>query len=120
MERNLKLLILERSRDRRLGARGDRAKALNAISESGAKVRHDSGGRLIVIKASKKAEGLLAERLPEARLEPVDADVKGEITGLDATESLFLDALQIRTSKSYQDAKRRRKFGETPEEQELF
>jgi hypothetical protein len=122
MDENLKLLILESKEapsDRRLLARIDRAKALNAISASGAKVRHDSGGRLMVIEARDQAEKSLAERLPEARLVPVDVDVKAELPDLDETESLFLDALRVRTSETYRDAKSRRKFGETPEEQEL-
>ena len=123
MKRTERLLILddERSaRDRRLGSRIDRARALNAISTSGAKVRHDSGGRLIVIDARKSAQDALEKALPNSRLVAVDADVKGSIPRLDETESLFLDALQIRSSKSYRDQKRRRKYGETPEEQALF
>jgi hypothetical protein len=123
MKRTLKLLILDDERavrDRRLGSRIDRVRALNAISTSGAKVRHDSGGRLIVIDARKSAQDALEKSLPNARLVAVDADVKGSIPRLDETESLFLDALQIRSSKSYRDRKRRRKYGETPEEQALF
>lgn len=123
MDGDLKLLVLEGqelSRDRRLGFRIDRSKALNTVSASGATVHHDSGGRLIVIEAPEEAEKTLTERLPGARLVPVDADVKDTIADLDPTESLFLDALKIRTSSSYRDAKARRAFGETPEEQELF
>lgn len=122
MSENMKLLVLEAeepSRDRRLGLRTNRTKALNAISSSGAKVRHDSGGRLIVIEVPEEAEKALTERLSRARLVPVDSDVRGLITDLDSTESLFLDALKIRTSKNYRDAKKRRKVGETPEEKEL-
>ena len=122
MGENLKLLVLEAKespRDRKLEFRVDRSKALNAISSSGAKVRHDSGGRLIVIEAPKKAEKALTKRLPGARLVPVGSDVRDSIADLDSTESLFLEALKIRTSKSYRDAKKRRKVGETPEEKEL-
>ena len=123
MSENLKLLVLgaaQPPRDRRLGFRIDRSKALNAILSLGAKVRHDSGGRLIVIEAQKKAEKGLTERLPGARLVPVDSDVRDSIPDLDSTESLFLEALKIRTSKRYRDAKKRRKVGETPEEKELI
>lgn len=123
MDGDLKLLILEGeelSRDRRLEFRIDRSKALNTVSASGAAVRHDSGGRLIVIEAPEEAEKTLTERLPGARLVPVDADVRDMITDLDPTESLFLDALKIRTSEDYREAKARRTFGETPEEKELF
>ena len=123
MDKNRKLLILEaeeRSRDQRLGSRIDRAKALNAISASGAKVHHDSGGRLLVIEAAEEAAKALTRRLPGARLVPLDSELKDSISGLDPTESLFLDALKTRTSEKYRDAKRRRKFGETPEEKELL
>jgi hypothetical protein len=123
MTRTEKLLILgddQSARDRRLGDRIDRARALNAIAAAGAKVRHDSGGRLIVIDARKSAQDALEKSLPSARIVPVDADVKGTVPRLDETESLFLGALQIRTSKNYRARKRRRKFGETPEEKELF
>jgi hypothetical protein len=123
MTRTEKLLILgddQSSRDRRLGARIDRARAMNAIREAGAKVRHDSGGRLIVIDARKSAQDALEKSLPGARIVPVDTDVKRTVPRLDETESLFLGALQIRTSKNYRARKRRRKFGETPEEKELF
>lgn len=123
MARTDKLLILDDERsasDRRLGTRIDRARALNAIAAAGAKVRHDSGGRLIVIDARKAAQDALAKSLPTARLVAVDADVKRSISRLDETESLFLDALKIRMSKSYRARKRRRRFGETPEEQALF
>lgn len=123
MGENLKLLVIkteERLRDQRLGFKIDRRKALKAISLSGAKVRHDSGGRLIVIELPEKAEKTLTERLPNARLVPVDFDVRDSIADLDSTESLFLEALKIRTSKSYRDAKKRRKVGETPEEKELM
>ena len=123
MTRTEKLLILgdDRSaRDRRLGSRIDRARALNAIAASGAKVRHDSGGRLIVIDAPKAAQNALEKSLPDARIVPVDTDVKGSVPRLDETEALFLGALQIRTDKNYRARKRRRKFGETPEEKQLF
>lgn len=123
MEKNMKLLVLEGdepSGDRRLGSRITRSKALNAISAAGAKVRHDSGGRLLLIEAPEAAERALTKRLPGARLVPVDSDVRDSIAELDPSESLFLEALKIRNSKSYRDAKKRRKFGETPEEKKLF
>ncbi len=119
---NLRLLILEREellRDRRLGARMDRRKALNAITASGAKVRHDSGGRLMLVELPEEQTGELRELLPGARLVPVDADVRDSLSELDPSESLFLAALQIRTSPSYREQKARRVYGETPEEQAL-
>lgn len=123
MDENLRLLLLQGSlqkSDQRLGFRIDRSKVLNAISSVGAKVRHDSGGRLLVISVSKETEAELARLLPEARIVAVDADPRQVISDLDPTESLFFDALKIRTSKNYRDAKRQRKYGESPEEQQLM
>lgn len=123
MDKNLKLLVLESKdpqKDRRLGFRIDRSKAMNALSRSGAKVRHDSGGRLILIEASEETEKAIAKLLPGAQVIPVDSDKRDSIGDLDPTESLFLEALKIRTSKSYREAKKQRKFGETPEEKKLF
>jgi len=123
MEENLKLLVLKEEeplRDRRLGFKIERRKVLKAISLSGAKVCHDSGGRLIVIEVLGEAEKALTKLLPRARLVPVDSDVRDSITDLDSTESLFLEALKIRTSTSYRDAKKLRKVGDTPEEKELI
>jgi hypothetical protein len=122
VDTNFKLLILESEEppeERRLAFRGARSRALNAISSLGGKVRHDSGGRLLVIEVPGEVEKALAQHLPGARVVPVDADVIGSFPNLDSTEELFLDALKIRTSKSYREAKRRRKVGETPEEQQL-
>jgi hypothetical protein len=121
--KNSKLLIVtgkEPSIDERLGFKIERSKALNAISLSGAKVSHDSGGRFIVIEIPEEAEQDIIKRLPGARLVPLDSDVTNLISNLDSTESLFLNALKIRTSKKYRDAKKKRKVGDTPEEKELI
>ena len=123
MGSNVKLLVLqpkERSRDQRLELRTDRKRALTAIAASGAKVRHDSGGRLIAIEVTDETAKVVAERLSDARIVPLDANVRDTIPDLDATEALFLEALRIRTSQRYRDAKARRVVGETREEQELI
>lgn len=122
MSQNTRLLVLEleeSSRDQRIELRIDRTKALNAITSLGARVRHDSGGRLIVIEISEQGEKLLADRLTRFRLVPVAAEVRNTIVDLDANELLFLEALKIRHSKEYRDAKKRRKVGESPEEKQL-
>lgn len=122
MGENLKLLILATKKATRKGGlrfKLDRRRELGALSAVRAKVCHDSGGRLIVVEVPEGAEKELLKRLPGARLAPVDADVKDSIKDPDPTESLFLEALKIRTSKSYRDAKKKRKFGETPEEKKL-
>lgn len=123
MDKKSKLLILEgegQPSERRLGSRMDRTKALNALSAAGAKVSHDSGGRVLVIDASDEVVQALSRALPGARVVDADADVKDSIKNMDETEQLFVEAMKIRTSKSYREAKARRKFGESPEEKELF
>jgi hypothetical protein len=122
MGENLKLLVLTTKtplKEERLRFKFDRQKELRAISAVGAKIRHDSGGRLIVIEVPEGAEKELLRRLRGARLVSVDADVTDLLGDLNPTESLFLEALKIRTSKSYREAKKKRKFGETPEEKML-
>jgi hypothetical protein len=115
-----KLLVLDttESRDRAVEFRAERRKVLTAVTSAGAKIRHDSGGRLLVVDVPPEAEKAVAS-LPGVRMLPLDADVKASLPNLDSTEALFLDALQIRTSRVYRDAKSRRKVGESPEEREL-
>ena len=118
-----KLLVLGADgpqKDRRLGLRIERRKALTALAAVGAKVRHDSGGRLLVIDASAKAIKELASLLPDARVMAVSAGARQRIASLDSTEVLFLSALKIRSSKAYRAAKKKRKIGESPEERLLF
>ena len=122
MGENLMLLVLATKtplKEGRLRLKFDRQKELRAISAAGAKIRHDSGGRLILIEVPEGAGKHLLRRLRGARLVPADADVTALLKNLDQTESLFLEALKIRTSKSYREAKKKRKFGDTPEEKML-
>ncbi|MCB0375313.1 MAG: hypothetical protein KDD04_05280, partial [Sinomicrobium sp.] len=97
MDKKLKLLVLEEknlSRDtgRRLGMA--RARLKNAIIASGAKVRHDSGGRFIVIEPSKETENYLKKHFPKAKLVALGTDFKGPETTLklDDDETLFIEA----------------------------
>lgn len=101
------------------GTRVDRRKELAAIDAVGARLRHDSGGRLIVLELPDGAEAALLRRLPGAKLLPIGAELAAAIPGLDAGETLFLEALRIRASAGYREAKRRRKPGASPEEQML-
>ena len=98
----------------------ERTRALNAVTAVGAKVQHDSGGRLVVVNVPEKAEKNLKEQLKGARLVPVDSEMEVDSEKLDDNESLFLEALKIRNSKSYREAKKKQKPGETPEEKKLF
>lgn len=118
-----RLLILEMEApptDRKIGGEIDRRKVFKAITSSKSKIRHDSGGRFIVIETSREGEKELKERISGARIVKVDKDLKDSIPDLSPTEQLFLDALKLRGSKDYRDLKRLRVIGETPEEQELL
>ncbi len=117
-DKEKKILILEkqeRSTDVRMGQRIERKKAINTISSSGAKVRHDSGGRFMVIEVSKEEERDLKKQLPNARIVELDS-IKEVKADLDESESLFLEALKIRNSEDYREMKRKSKPGESTEE----
>jgi hypothetical protein len=101
------------------GTRVDRRKEMAAIAAAGAKLRHDSGGRLIVLELPEGAEAALLKRLPGAKLLPIGPEMAVAIPGLDPGEALFLEALRIRASAPYREAKRRRKAGASAEEQLL-
>ena len=122
MEESLRLLILEavqRPKDKRLGGGIDRVKVLNEVASRGGKVRHDSGGRVVVINTADMDEAALT-RVAGARLVPLDANVRDLLPDLDDNESLFVEALRIRMSPRYRDLKARQRPGETPEEQALL
>lgn len=123
MDKNQKLLVLDEEYspgNRGLEFRIHKNKVKEAILASGAKIRHDSGGRFIVVHVSDKSEKALLKLLPKARILPIDSDLKELISDMDANEKLFFDALRTRASKKYRDAKMKRKPGESPEEKELF
>jgi hypothetical protein len=122
MAKELKLLVWARKAPPTKAAPGtriDRREEMAAIVSAGAKLRHDSGGRLIVLELPEGAEAALLKRLPGAKLLPIGPELEAAIPGLDPGEALFLEALRIRASASYRDAKRQRKFGESPEEKLL-
>jgi hypothetical protein len=123
MGENLKLLVWAarkaQAKKAVAGVRFDRRKLLAALSGVGARVRHDSGGRLIVIELPQAAEPELLKRLPGAKLLPPNAEMKDSLADPDPTEALFLQALTIRSSASYRAAKSNRRFGESPEEKLL-
>ena len=122
MDKYLKLLVLTSknvSKDQ-LGFRIGRIKTINSLTELGAKIRHDSGGRLIIIEISKEVENAIEKSISGARVIPVDSDMKDEISGLSSDELLFLSALKMRASKKYRSAKKSQKPGDSLEEQKLF
>lgn len=123
MDSDTRLLIIEdQGRDERgpLGRGIERERVLSAIATTGATVRHDSGGRLLVIETSDEADAVLQRELPGARILPVDEDVLRRVPDLDPSDDLFARALAIRYSSEYRERKSRLKPGETPEEQLLI
>lgn len=97
----------------------NRGVALQALRESGAKVLHDSGERVLVVEVPE--EPLLRERLPgTSRLLELRGDAKKELPRASDNELLFVEALQLRASPAFQEEKRRRAPGSTPQEQLLF
>lgn len=124
MNERAKLLVLEaeeRKEDQRYALRAVRRRAHNAVASTGGRVRHDSGGRLIVIEMmGDVAEDDLLSKLPGARLLPVDTHLPEAIEDLDENDALFLEALKVRASQGYRAAKETRTVGETPEEKELL
>lgn len=120
MESNAKFLVLDVGHDKpRPGDRTAVARALDSVVSSGATFRHSSG-RIVVVEASDaQAERLTAE-IPGARLVPFDADVSALIPDLDTSELLFLEAVRIRNSATYQQEKAGQTPGDSPEEQLMF
>jgi hypothetical protein len=111
--------------NRALQQRLRRSRALNVIATAGGRVRHDSGGRVIVIGLAgatdrDTAARTIAENLPEAWLGPLGSDLARAVADLDPAERLFVEALRVRTSPAYREAKSRRRVGESPEEQALL
>jgi hypothetical protein len=118
-----RLLILEgslRSAPDRPGGNTERRRVLGTVAAAGARVRHDSGGRLLVIETSDRADETLRRTLPGATIVPLTADVADRVPDLDPSDSLFVQALAIRQSPAYRRQKERRKPGESPEERLLF
>jgi hypothetical protein len=96
----------------------ERRRALGALAEAGIKVRHDSGGRLLIVDASEETMSGLRDRVPDVDVVPLD-EVVDQVGALDAQDALFLQALRLRMSADYQSVKSELTPGETPEEQLL-
>jgi hypothetical protein len=114
-----RLLVLDQEqapKGEAFGMRLLRANALNALAAVGARVIHDSGGRMLVVEIPERAEATLGERLPGVRVEALETEPERIGAALDQSERLFLAALKIRTSPAYREAKRLRVPGEAPEE----
>lgn len=118
MEGNLKLLVLD-LKDFTPPTADGLARALDSVADTGTRVRQSSG-RILLVDSPEQDEARLGEDLPGARVLPLDADVPELTPPLDESETLFLDALRIRSSAGYQRQKAGQKAGESPEEQLMF
>lgn len=101
----------------------EKEEILKLLSESGGKVIHDSGERVLVIEVPKNNESKLKASLPNTSslLRLTDHDnIKRNIIQPSPHELLFIDALKLRTSESFINEKRLRKPGSTPEEQKML
>jgi len=120
MESNVRLLILDGGTGQsEPGTKSSVGRALDSVLASGATFRHSSG-RIVVVEASGEQEARLRQDIPGARLVSLDTNVSELIPDLDTSELLFLEAVRIRNSASYQEEKAQQKPGESPEEQLMF
>ena len=122
MANESRLLLLEgepRAEDGRLAGGLRRSQVLNALKESGVRVQHDSGGRLLVIEATERTEEVLRRRMKDVKIVSLEDDIEDSIRDLDPQDALFARALVLRYSPAYREMKARQKPGETPEEQLL-
>lgn len=101
----------------------DRENILKHLAESGGRVLHDSGERVLVIEVPMNNESKLKASLPTTsklfRLTDSE-NVRNKIAQPSPHELLFIDALKLKTSESFINEKRMRKPGSTQEEKELL
>jgi hypothetical protein len=122
MTNGTRLLLLEGEPHRKAGHLADglrRSEVLNALKESGVRVQHDSGGRLLVVETTERTEEVLRRRMKGVKIVPLEGDIEESIGDLDPQDALFVRALVLRNSPAYREMKARQKPGETPEEQLL-
>lgn len=104
-----------------LEGKDQRNDAIQIVRSEGGQVLQDSGGRAIVVETGQEEEKIRIKLPQRARISQIEEDIRNILVNPDPTESLFLDALNLRNSASYRSAKRNRKPpGEEPEEIELL
>lgn len=118
------LIVLEEDSTRggRKGSGLARKRVLEEMVATGATVRHDSGGRLLVVEISDADADTLRKKPGLVDVAPLDEGAVRQalqVPDLDEQDTLFLRALAIRTSPDYRERKRLRVPGESPEEQLL-
>lgn len=113
------VIVLPESGADRTGGGIERRRALSALAEAGIKVRHDSGGRLLVVDASEETVRGLRDTAPDLEVVSLDDEVVDRVGALDAQDDLFARALRLRRSARYREVKSRITPGETPEDQLL-
>lgn len=101
----------------------ERKKILKLLTESGGKILHDSGERVLVVEVPKDKKDKLETSLPSTSGLFKLADNKNiikKITRPSEHEQLFIDALKLRTSEAFIKEKKLRKPGSTIEEKEML
>ena len=101
----------------------EREEILKALAESGGKILHDSGERVLVIEVPEDNKVKLEISLPRTSGLFKLADNKNiikKITRPSEHEQLFIDALKLRTSETFINEKKLRKPGSTIEEKEML
>ena len=98
----------------------DRIRIKNRLRSLGVKVRHDSGGRVMVID-SDRDEKQIPQRLPKGvSLMPADKISAQPKKTMDHNEEMFLKSVKLRSSEKYRAMKAAQVLGESPEEQLLM
>ena len=101
--------------------KAERNNTIDNIKSQGGHIIHDSGGRLLIIEAGRVEDKIRNNLSQNTRMMNVDEINKNLLENLDNSESIFLDALNLKNTVIYQAAKRNRKPpGEEPEEKEML
>lgn len=122
-EETLRVLVVPGQRPQdagRLAGGVERKRLLGALSSAGVKVRHDSGGGLLVVEIVNEKQEAALRKYGGLEVLPFDENVGDRVGEIDEQDALFVRALAIRANPKYREAKRRRVPGETPEEQLLL
>jgi len=122
-EETLRVLVVPGQSPRsagRLTSGVERKRLLSALSSAGVKVRHDSGGGLLVVEIANENQESALRKYSGLKVLPLDENVGDRLSEIDEQDALFVRALAIRANPKYREAKRRRVPGETPEEQLLL
>lgn len=122
-EETLRVLVVPGQRPRdvgRLTGGVERKRLLAALASAGIRVRHDSGGGLVVVEIDDERQDALLRSFSGLKVENLVEGIGDRVGDVDEQDTLFVRALEIRANPRYREAKRRRVPGETAEEQLLL